>query len=199
MKKLLMTAIALMAMVALGSPLYAAGGQEKASGQKQQAGSMEQQAGSMQIQSARELMGMGITSQGGEKVGSIQDIKLDTETGRVKYVTISKGGVLGVGGERGIPVPLEAFSFTDKGATLTVDTGKLDTAPQPSGMADENFQQKLESHYGVSPAWQQESSPQKGMEKESEPQKGMMKEQMHQPEMQMQEQEMKKQQKSSPY
>lgn len=175
MKKYLLTVIALMTTLAFVSPLYAAGEMEKASGEKQQ-------VGSMQGQSARELLGMGITSQNGEELGSIQDIKFDTETGRVKYVTITKGGVLGVGGEKGIPVPLEAFQFSDKGATLTVDKGKLDNAPQPSGIADESFQQKLESHYGVSPAWQPESS--QPME--------MQKEQMKKPEME-------KEHKSSPY
>ena len=105
--------------------------------------------------SARDLLGMNIVSKKGEDIGEIQDLKVDTATGRISYVTVQKGGVLGIGGKEGIAVPIEAFSFTKDKAKLLVDKSKLDNAPKQANMNDAAFQRGLESHYGVSPSWQE--------------------------------------------
>jgi sporulation protein YlmC with PRC-barrel domain len=149
MKKLTTTFIASMAMLTLAGSVYAAGDETRTS-------DVSQPIGATQSQSAQELLGMDIISQTGEDLGTIKDLTIDTQSGRVKYVTITKGGVLGVGGKEGIPVPLGAFEFDKDTATLAVDKSKLDTAPQRADMADENFQRELETHYGVSPSWQQD-------------------------------------------
>lgn len=188
MKKITVSIVTMFAALALTAPVYAAGeykgtsgaktesGELKAgSGQQSQTMSQRSQSGS-QAQSAEEILGMSVVSRDGENIGEIQDIKLDTRTGRVNYVTVQKGGVMGIGGEEGIPVPLEAFQFTQENAKLTVDKSKLDNAPKQSGMSDQEFQRGLQSHYGISPAWQEgqpgmqspgTQSPQMKMEGES--------------------------------
>jgi sporulation protein YlmC with PRC-barrel domain len=110
--------------------------------------------------SAQELLGMKIVSPQGEDIGQIEDIKLNTQSGRIGFVNISKGGVLGVGGDK-VPVPLAALSFDtqNKQATLTVDKSKLDNAPKQANMSDEEFNRELQSYYGISPAWEQQSGP----------------------------------------
>ena len=157
MKKLTVSLITIMTSLALMSPVYAANEYQN----NQQSTSMNQttlnkdqdsQAIS-HARSAKDLLGMDIQSQKGEDIGEIQDLKIDTKTGRISYVTIQKGGVLGIGEEEGIPVPLEAFNFSQDKARLLVDQSKLDNAPKQANMNDAEFRRDLDSHYGVSPSW----------------------------------------------
>lgn len=152
MKKITVSLVAIMTSLALAGPLYAAGESKEPAKTSQ---SREMKAGSSMSQSAKDILGMSVVSQNGETLGEIQDIKLDTSSGRINYVTVQKGGVMGIGGQEGIAVPLEAFQFTGENAKLTVDKSKLDTAPKQSNISDQEFQRGLESHYGVSPAWQE--------------------------------------------
>lgn len=152
MKKRTLSLVAMMASLALTSPLYAAGNNQNTTTNT----TMMNQSREMhvdQFQSADKLLGMTIESKNGENIGEIQDLKIDTNTGRVNYVTVQVGGVLGIGGREGIAVPLEAFRFADDKAMLTVDQNKLNDVPKRADMSDSEFQRDLESHYGVSPAW----------------------------------------------
>jgi len=192
MKKITVSIVTMLAALALTAPVYAAGEYKGTSGAKTESGDVKagsaQQSQSMsqrsqsgaQNQSAEEILGMSVVSRDGEKIGEIQDIKLDTRTGRVNYVTVQKGGVMGIGGEEGIPVPLEAFQFTSENAKLTVDKNKLDNAPKQSGLSEQEFQRNLQSHYGISPTWHegqsgmqspgsQSPSPQMQMERQQQP------------------------------
>jgi sporulation protein YlmC with PRC-barrel domain len=147
MKKIITTFFALVAMLALVSPLYAAGDYGKKS----------DKAGSASI-SAEEIQGMQVVSQTGEEIGEIKSATTDQESGKIKFVTISKGGVLGMGGED-VAIPFEALRLDQQNeqATLTVNESKLENAPQQANMSDDEFQRNLESHYGVAPAWEGES------------------------------------------
>ena len=149
MKKIITTFFAFVAMLALVSPLYAAGDYGKKS----------DKAGSASI-SAEEIQGMQVVSQTGEEIGEIKSATTDQDTGKIKFVTVSKGGVLGMGGED-VAVPFEALRLDQQNeqATLTVNESKLENAPQQANMSDDEFQRNLESHYGVAPAWEGESKP----------------------------------------
>lgn len=164
MKKLITTFFALVAMLALVSPLYAAGEYDKKSDKAGAAsatgdyGKDTGATGSANI-TAEEIQGMQVVSQTGEEIGEIQRASIDEQSGKVKFVTISKGGVLGMGGED-IAIPFEALQFDQQNerATLTVNESKLDNAPQQANMSDEEFQRNLQSHYGVAPAFEGESN-----------------------------------------
>lgn len=164
MKKIMILSVAVFAAMALSSPLFAA---EEAGVQVQ-----SEQIGAMHAGSsvtADEIKGMKVISQQGEKIGKIKEAKIDADSGEISYVILSKGGVLfGIAAES-IAVPLEAFQFdtTAHQATLTVDKSKLDNAPKQAGMPDDQFARELNSHYGISPAWQEEQELE--LEPESEP------------------------------
>lgn len=106
---------------------------------------------------AQKIMGMEVVTEKGEKIGKITDVKIDQQADRITYVTISQGGILGMGGKE-IPVPLEAFHIHPKEhiATLAVDQNKLKNVPKQANMSDESFMRQLESHYGISPAWEKQ-------------------------------------------
>ncbi|MGB3225608.1 MAG: PRC-barrel domain-containing protein [Desulforhopalus sp.] len=153
MKKMTVSLVTIMTSLALSIPVYAATeDQETAVTQQDQLLQSERSL----IRSADKLIGMTIVSRNGEDLGEIQDIKIDIGTGNISHITVTKGGLLGVGGTKDIAVPLEAFSFSEDNVRLMVDESKLDSAPQQADMADEDFQRGLESHYGISPAWQED-------------------------------------------
>lgn len=191
MKTSITTFFALVAMLALVSPLYATGEYDKKS-DKAGATSMTGEKAGATSMSAEELEGMKIVSQTGEEIGEIQSAKTDLQSGQINFVTISKGGVLGMGGED-IAIPFEALNFDKQNerATLTVNESKLDNAPQQANMSDDEFQRNLESHYGVAPAFkgdskQMETDPTRSMDQnhmESDPTRTMDPSQPSQPGM----------------
>jgi hypothetical protein len=59
-------------------------------------------------------------------------------------------------------VPFRALKVNSdqKQATLMVDKELLASAPSPDvGLSDSAFQMQLERHYGISPAWESEQTP----------------------------------------
>ena len=100
------------------------------------------------------LMGRSIISKEGEEVGKINSVKRDINTGRITYVTMTSGGILGMG-EKTIAIPFQAVSFSQEldHVTLLVDRSKLDDTPKQANLSEEEFNHKLQSHYGISPAW----------------------------------------------
>ena len=55
-----------------------------------------------------QLIGMNIYDPRGESLGEIEDIVLDTNTGKVRYAAVTYGGFLGLG-DKLFAVPFEAF------------------------------------------------------------------------------------------
>ena len=138
--------------MALAGPLYGAGESPKTI--------TKNMNDSAHVQSAEDLKDMQVFSQTGEKLGPIISVTTDSESDQIKFITFSKGGFAGIGGEE-IALPPQAFQIDHKyrRATLTVDESKLDYAPQQARMSDDEFQRNLEQYYGVAPAWQ-DNSPQ---------------------------------------
>ncbi len=171
MKKITVFMITGLTALFMASPLFAMDDATKGDRSEAQQMSMKQQAGN--VKSAQDLLGMNVVSQTGEEVGTIQDIKLDIQSGRIGYVSLAQGGVLGMG-EETTPIPLNALNFEadQERATLTVDQSKLDNAPKQADLSDQSYQRELETHYGVSPIWEDE---QKEEMKELEPMKDDMK------------------------
>ncbi len=153
MKNLLSTCIAIMAMLALASSLFATDNYSKDSND-----ATKSMTGTNQVMSPAELEGMKVVSKNGDDIGKIDKVTTDPQSGQIKFVTISKGSVLGMGG-KDVAVPREAFRIdeTKQQATLTVNEDKLENVPQQASMSDDEYQQNLEQHYGVSPAWKENS------------------------------------------
>ncbi len=105
-----------------------------------------------------ELTGMEVLSKDGEQIGEIGNIYPSDESKAIQYVTLSNVGDYGIGKQNDIAVPLAALTFETDRARLTVDESKLKDAPMQAELSDENFQQKLQKHYGISPEWQEKSN-----------------------------------------
>ena len=155
MKKTIISLITLIAALSLTCTMVTAGGEKEKDMQQ------SEQMSQSQSPTAEELKGMQVVNQNGEEIGEIETVNIDAQSGKITYVTLARGGILGMG-EESVAVPLEAFNFDmqQQQATLTVDQNKLDNAPQQAEMDSQTFQQELESHYGISPGWQDEQQQQ---------------------------------------
>ena len=169
MKKKTTTFVACLAMLALASPLYA-GDEEKMNTDNQpKAGTTQyqegmragtspsapgQHPGASQSQSAKDIKGYEVYSQTGEGIGKIMEVRTNKQSGVVQFVTLTKGGVFGIGG-KDIALPLRAFKLDreKERATLTVSEAMLENAPTQVDKSDQDFQRELSSHYGIAPEW----------------------------------------------
>lgn len=140
------------------APGQQAGVSKSQSAQKTEASST-QMTGVSQSQSAeKNLKGYDVFTQSGEKIGKISEVRTDKQSGQVQFVTLTKGGVMGMGGNDTI-VPLGAIKLDrqNERATLTVSEDKLKNGPAQAGKSDQDFQRELSSHYGIAPDWDKTS------------------------------------------
>ena len=174
MKRIIHSVLTVLASLALVSPLYAEGQwshQAKGTTFNQNAElegnntdsikgtvgrSVEVRSGLSRTESAGQLIGLPVVAQDGENIGEVQDLKVDTRTGRIDYVIVEREDAMGVDESIAVAVPLGALQFTDDNARLTVDKSKLKNVPNPALMSESEFHQGLHTHYGIAPTWQEE-------------------------------------------
>jgi len=106
-----------------------------------------------------QLKGLSVFDNNGREIGRIKDVSINDDSGRVNFVTVAKGGVMGIG-EKEHAVPLEALRINtdNRTATFIASADKLDNAPkQTMGQSDEEFRTTIQKYYGVAPAWEEGS------------------------------------------
>jgi len=101
------------------------------------------------------LYGLTVYNEEGKKIGVIGSVNVNDASGIVNYVNITGTDVNGA--EKSYPVPPEALKIdTDHGkATLRFAEDKLENVPTKMGMSDEEYRLRIDQHYGVAPAWQE--------------------------------------------
>jgi len=111
--------------------------------------------------SASSITGDTVKNAQGENLGNVKDVMLDLDTGRIAYVVLSYGGVMGMG-DKLFAVPWGAFSVdeNDKKLILNVDQETLKNAEgfEKSNWpdtADPAWGERIHQHYGVSPYWEE--------------------------------------------
>ena len=76
-----------------------------------------------QVQRASQLMGTTVKNQQDEKLGKVDNMLVDVQSGRIVAVVVSSGGFLGMGDELS-PVPPTALRYNAERDTLQLDTTK---------------------------------------------------------------------------
>ena len=84
-----------------------------------------------QVVKASDVIGKEVKNRQDEKLGKVEDLAVDVETGRIIQVLVSSGGVLGVG-DKLVAVPPAAFTCEPPHPTLRLDAtkDKLKGAPE---------------------------------------------------------------------
>lgn len=103
--------------------------------------------------SADSITGDDVCNMQDEKLGTIQDIMLDTTNGKIRYAVLSAGGFLGMG-DRLFAVPWQALKLDkeNKRFLLDADAERIKNAPgfdkdNWPNMADASWNSSVESYY----------------------------------------------------
>lgn len=111
------------------------------------------------VLSATTMIGDDVVNARGEDLGTIEEIMLDLDQGRVAYAVLSFGGFLGLG-DKLFAIPWDALEVDEahERFILNVDKDTLKNAP---GFDKDNWPETTESqwlvgvyeHYGYEPYW----------------------------------------------
>jgi sporulation protein YlmC with PRC-barrel domain len=111
------------------------------------------------VMSASTLNGDAVVNAAGEDLGKIDDIMIDTPTGRVAYAVLSFGGFLGMG-DKLFAIPWDRLKLDEDNHRfiLNIDKGTLEKAPgfdkdNWPDMGDPSWGSRVYSYYGSRPYW----------------------------------------------
>jgi sporulation protein YlmC with PRC-barrel domain len=107
------------------------------------------------VLSASTLNGDDVYNPNGDKLGSIKEIMLDIETGKVCYAVLSFGGFLSLG-EKLFAVPWGALAIDTENKRFVMDTDEerlknapgFDTNNWPN-MADPTWEKSVHAYFGT--------------------------------------------------
>jgi hypothetical protein len=106
---------------------------------------------------ASRVSGTAVYNPAGERLGSVEDVMIDKQSGQVVYALLSFGGFLGIGGKRH-PLPWQAlrYDLASGGYVVDIDPRRLEGAPViAEGSYDEYedpaWGQRVHDYYRFSP------------------------------------------------
>lgn len=99
-----------------------------------------------------------VIDEAGEVLGSIVDLLLDLERGRIAYAVVASGGFMGMG-ERLVAVPWnalkpEARQFVLQGKPGSLDSGPIFEHEQWHGSPAMRWHERVHEHFGTRPYWE---------------------------------------------
>jgi sporulation protein YlmC with PRC-barrel domain len=106
--------------------------------------------------SSNDVQGTTVYDMKGTKIGSIDHLMIEKQSGRVGYAVMSFGGFLGLGHSH-YPVPWSALKYSpEQGGYVTgVTEQQLKDAPQFSddSWMDRDWESRTYKHYNATPYW----------------------------------------------
>jgi hypothetical protein len=117
------------------------------------------------VLAASTLDGDRVRNSAGDDLGIVDEIMIDIPSGRVAYVVLSFGGVLGMGNKL-FALPWESLRVDEdeKCFICDVDRQTLENAPgfdknNWPDMAESAFASRVYAHYGATPYWEETELP----------------------------------------
>jgi sporulation protein YlmC with PRC-barrel domain len=114
-----------------------------------------------QVFQATKMIASKVVNPAGEELGTLKDLVIDLEDGRIAYAVLSFGGFLGMG-DKYFAIPWEAFVLNAKDSTLIldVDSEVLKAAPgfdkdhwPNDAQYEGGWLLDIYEYYGYSPYW----------------------------------------------
>ena len=156
-----LAAVCLAGMVSAGFTVLAVAGpgtgsgmessQQKSATSGMQAGEMNKMQTPTAFNKASKLIGMEVRNPQGTDLGDIKDIVFDVNSGKVSYLVMSSGGVLGIG-EKDLAVPLTAFTMNHEKNCLELNATR-ENISRAEGIG-EHWPSVEQPQFGAMPFWQ---------------------------------------------
>jgi hypothetical protein len=106
--------------------------------------------------STENVQGTNVYSPDGNKIGEVDHLMIDKQSGKVTYAVMSFGGFMGLGHSH-YPLPWGALRYDTglDGYRTDVNEVQLKDAPQFSddSWSNRDWESRVHDHYGVRPYW----------------------------------------------
>ncbi len=103
---------------------------------------------------ADDARGRTVVDRNGEEVGQVDDLLIDPDERRVRFLQVASGGFLGLGESKRL-VPVDAV--TAMADTIQIDKDRDDVAKapiyDPELVEERGYYESLYGYYGYSPYW----------------------------------------------
>ena len=98
------------------------------------------------------ILGATVRNPAGETLGTVDDLMIDSATGRIVYAVMSFGGLLGLGAQY-FPVPWDLVTqdAANDAFVVNLDKARLETAPRYETETEwtRRYASEIDSFYGV--------------------------------------------------
>ena len=103
------------------------------------------------------VKGIRVQNREGQQLGTIDNLMVDLDQGRLAYAVVSSGGVMGMGEETFI-VPWDALRFNADKTILTLQgnqNGLMQAPKENMNVLNRQKGQEIYQFYGVAPYWEE--------------------------------------------
>jgi len=121
------------------------------------------------IERANKVIGKEVMGSDNQKLGKIDNIVVDLDTGRVLYTIVSSGGVVGVGATKIAISPGQFTQVKGNNLQVSIDKQKFNGAPkftsnldQQSELSKADFVSQVYQYFGETPWWQSANAASQG-------------------------------------
>lgn len=113
------------------------------------------------ILSSDSLAGDPIKNRDGEKIADVKDMMIDLRTGRVAYIVVAYGGIMGLG-DKFFAVPWSAVNVDQQDHSLIIDLDEEVLKKAPGfdkdvwpDFSSADWNRQIHEHYGLTQDWLQ--------------------------------------------
>jgi sporulation protein YlmC with PRC-barrel domain len=104
---------------------------------------------------AEDVRGRKVYDKNGDEIGKVDDLMIDKETNKVRFLAMESGGFLGIG-EHHFLIPVDAITrVTSDGVYIDQTKEQIAGAPRydPAVVPTDTYWNDLYGYYGYSPYW----------------------------------------------
>jgi sporulation protein YlmC with PRC-barrel domain len=103
---------------------------------------------------AEDIRGRKVLDSAGEEIGDVDDLLVDSQKQKVRFLQVASGGFLGLGATKFL-LPVDAITRIN-GPNVYINQTRRHVAGAPRynpSLVDEHYASDIYSHYGYAPYW----------------------------------------------